>query len=205
MSIKHYFTVALFAAFSYASFAASVSTAPSAATPAVQVKVSKSLLKVGETAKIKAEATAYPKSFRWILPAGLELAGGNLSDQEITVKAKSEGQMVVGMEVENTMGTTTSTVTAVDVLSNENAANVFNPLCGAKLLDYSGAANPNETPKNIVDGITNPTDVSQKWCVSGTDNWAMFDCGEFYRFYGFKIYDCCSGPEQNELANRGIG
>lgn len=198
MNINHYLITAIAATLSLSSFAATNIAPSPAVTPGVQVKVSKSFLKIGETAELKAEATAFPKSFKWILPAGLEIASGDLTSESITVKAKAEGQMVVGIEASNTMGTTTSSLTALDVLSAENAGAVFNPLRGAKLLDYSGAANPNETPKHIVDGVTNPSDLSQKWCVSGADNWAMFDCGEFYRFYGFRIYDCCSGPEQNE-------
>lgn len=169
-----------------------------AATPGMQIKVGKSYLNVGETTQLKTEATAYPKSYRWILPSGLELASGSLTDREITVRAKSEGQMLVGMEVENTYGKTVSSFTALDVLSSDGTSAITNALRGATLLDYSGSANPNETPVHIVDGVTNPSDASQKWCVSGQDNWALFDCGEFYRFYGFRIYDCCSGPEQNE-------
>ena len=169
-----------------------------AATPGMQIKVSKSYLEVGETAQLKTEATAYPKAYRWVLPSGLELVSGSLTDREITVKAKSEGQMLVGMEVENTYGKTVSSFTALDVLSSDGTTAITNALRGATLLDYSGSANPNETPVHIVDGVTNPSDASQKWCVSGKDNWALFDCGEFYRFYGFRIYDCCSGPEQNE-------
>lgn len=198
MRIKNLFsTIGLVASLAFPTNAATVPSS-AAVTPGVQIKVGKSFLKVGETTELKAVATAFPKSFRWILPTWLEVASGDLTSETITVKAKTEGQMVVGMEVANTMGVTTSSVTALDVLSVENAGAVFNPLRGATLLDYSGAANPNETPKHIVDGVTNPSDVSQKWCVSGADNWAMFDCGEFYRFYGFRIYDCCSGPEQNE-------
>lgn len=50
-----------------------------AATPGMQIKVSKSYLEVGETAQLKTEATAYPKSYRWILPSGLELTSGSLT------------------------------------------------------------------------------------------------------------------------------
>lgn len=173
--------------------------APSnALTPGVLVKVGKSCLKVGETTTLNVEASAFPKSFKWILPQGLEITDGSETSQAITVKATSEGNMAVGIEVVNAIGTTVSTVTALDVLGNEEFAALKNVLLGAKLLDYSGSATPDETPENIVDGEKNPSNLSKKWCVSGTDNYALFDCGDFYRFYGFKIYDCCSGPEQNE-------
>lgn len=198
MKAKIMFTAALLAMAAVQPMDAARPEPVPAATSGMQVKVSKSYLKVGETAQLKTEATAYPKAYRWVLPSGLELASGSLTDSEITVKAKSEGQMLVGMEVENTYGKTVSSFTALDVLSSDAAASVTNALRGATLLDFSGSANPNESPVHIVDGVTNPSDMSQKWCVSGKDNWALFDCGEFYRFYGFRIYDCCSGPEQNE-------
>lgn len=198
MKAKIMFTAALLAMAAVQPVDAARPEPVPAATPGMQIKVSKSYLKVGETAQLKTEATAYPKAYRWVLPSGLELASGSLTDNEITVKAKSEGQMLVGMEVENTYGKTVSSFTALDVLSSDAAASVANALRGATLLDFSGSANPNQSPVHIVDGVTNPSDASQKWCVSGNDNWALFDCGEFYRFYGFRIYDCCSGPEQNE-------
>ena len=53
-------------------------------------------------------------------------------------------------------------------------------------------------PENLIDGITNPSSPSQKWCNVSPDNWVIIDCQSLYRIYGFKIYDCKSGPENNE-------
>lgn len=117
MKAKIMFTAALLAMAAVQPMDAARPEPVPAATSGMQVKVSKSYLKVGETAQLKTEATAYPKAYRWVLPSGLELASGSLTDSEITVKAKSEGQMLVGMEVENTYGKTVSSFTALDVLS----------------------------------------------------------------------------------------
>ena len=50
-------------------------------------------------------------------------------------------------------------------------------------------------PDKIIDGVTNPTSASDKWCNVSADNWVTFDLQSVYRIYSFKIFDGNAGPE----------
>ena len=43
--------------------------------------------------------------------------------------------------------------------------------------------------------------TSSKWCCTTPNNWVIFDCEGIFRFYGFGIWDCKAGPEDNENFN----
>ena len=63
------------------------------------------------------------------------------------------------------------------------------------MVKYSNSTNYKETPWKIIDGVTYPTETSDKWCTLQSDRWAIFDCQSAYRIYGFRIYDGNYGPE----------
>ena len=63
---------------------------------------------------------------------------------------------------------------------------------------YSGATGDAESPRNIIDGDTNPRDIHNKWCNINSTHECVIDLQGDYRIYGFKIFDCKSGPESNE-------
>jgi endo-beta-N-acetylglucosaminidase D len=170
---------------------------PALKAPTVLMKPGKSYLTVGETTTLTFTATGYPTQYQWTLPSGLELTEGSLTSQTITVKAVAEGRHNVGLAVTNEVGTTTKNGD-IDVYTEEGIASVSNILLNKTVVSYSGCTNSSETPANLIDGITNPTSVSQKWCNVSTDNWVILDTEGLYRIYGFKIYDCKAGPENNE-------
>lgn len=171
---------------------------PVPGAPEVRFKPAKSYLKVGETTKIKAVATGTPTAWKWSLPDALQLVAGSATSDEITVKALKEGRFSIRLDVTNAIGTTSQTSEVIDVLNSTDYDAVANVLLNKTVVDYSGSTNNKETPAKIIDGITNPGSTSDKWCNVSPENWVIFDCEGVYRFYGFRIYDCKSGPEQNE-------
>ena len=171
---------------------------PIPGAPDVRFKPTKSYLKVGETTKIKAIATGSPTSWKWTLPSGLDLTAGSLTSDEITIKATKEGRFSIKLDVTNAIGTTTANSEVIDVLNSIDYNAVTNVLLNKTVVSFSGSTNNKETPGKIIDGETTPSSVSDKWCNVSPDNWAIFDCEGVYRFYGFKIYDCNSGPESGD-------
>lgn len=171
---------------------------PAPTAPKVSFKLSKSYLKVGETATVTAYGTGNPTAWEWVLPEGLSLASGKLTDQTITVRANTIGEQHVTVKATNSIGTSTTPVELIDVYDEAGYASVTNVVLHKTVVDYSGSANEREIPDNLIDGLQRPTTVSSKWCNVSPTNWVIFDCQGKFRFYGFKIFDCKSGIENNE-------
>lgn len=171
---------------------------PKPGAPVVSLSLTKSYIKVGETTTIIARGTGDPKSWKWTLPSTLELVDGTLTDPTITVKALKEGTQTVEVEATNDLGTSQNSFDALDVLSEESYAGVSNIALRKSILGCSGSANSNETPEWLLDGVTNPSSISQKWCNIKPESWVVIDCQSVFRIYGFKIFDCKAGPEKNE-------
>ena len=171
---------------------------PKPGAPVVSLKLSRSCVKVGETVTLTANGTGSPTAWKWILPATLQLVDGALTDNVITVKALAEGTQKVTVESTNALGVSSTAFDALDVLADNDYSRLQNIALHKKIYSYSGCTNSKEAPENIVDGITNPSSTSQKWCNVSPDNWVIIDCQGLYRIYGFKIYDCKAGPENAE-------
>lgn len=170
---------------------------PKATAPVVTFSLGKSYLTVGEKTTITAKGTGNPTAWKWTLPEGLKVAEGSSLDQEtITVEATKAGKQAVTVEVTNVVGTSSTTKEVIDVINASDAQLVYNVVKGKKVLDYSGSTNSTEVPARIIDGVTNPTQTSQKWCTLESERWATFDCLGAFRIYGFRIYDGNSGPEK---------
>lgn len=169
---------------------------PQATAPVVSFTISNSYLKVGETATITANGTGNPTAFKWTLPEGLKLANGfSLTDQTITVVAEKVGKQRVTVDVTNAIGTSTTSSNILDVMTEEEYKKIYNVVYQKKVLGYSGSTNYKEVPDKIIDGETNPTSASDKWCNVSADNWVTFDLQSVYRIYSFKIFDGNAGPE----------
>ena len=169
---------------------------PKATAPVVTFSLGKSYLEVGESTSITAKGTGNPTAWEWILPEGLEFKPGTPTNEEtIQVVAKKPGKQAVTVKVTNVVGTSETTKQVIDVIAKEDAATVFNVVKGKKVVAYSNSTNATETPWKIIDGVTNPSETNQKWCTLQSDRWAIFDCQNVYRIYGFRIYDGNSGPE----------
>lgn len=169
---------------------------PQATAPVVSFTISNSYLKVGESATITANGTGNPTAFKWTLPEGLKLANGfSLTDQTITVVAEKVGKQRVTVDVTNAIGTSTTSSNILDVMTEEEYKKIYNVVYQKKVLGYSGSTNYKEVPDKIIDGVTNPTSASDKWCNVSADNWVTFDLQSVYRIYSFKIFDGNAGPE----------
>jgi hypothetical protein len=172
---------------------------PAPTAPIVSFKLSKSYIKVGETATIIAKGTCNPLSWKWVLPEGLKLANGSsLTNDTINVIGVKEGKQSVTVEATNSVGTSSTTKEVIDIMSANDEKEIQNVVLKKKVISFSGSTNDIEIPDRIIDGVTNPSEVNQKWCNVAPTNWAIFDCLGAYRIYGFRIYDCKSGPEDNE-------
>lgn len=169
---------------------------PQATAPVVSFTISNSYLKVGETATITANGTGNPTAFKWTLPEGLKLAdGSSLTSQTIKVVAQKVGKQRVTVDVTNAIGTSTTSGNILDVMTEEEYKKIYNVVYQKKVLGYSGSTNYKEVPDKIIDGVTNPTSASDKWCNVSADNWVTFDLQSVYRIYSFKIFDGNAGPE----------
>jgi hypothetical protein len=170
---------------------------PTPQPPTITLALSKSYIKVGETTEMTAKGTGSPKSFEWVLPAGLQLADGyTLTSNPIKVTGVTAGKQSVTIKATNDVGTTEKTMEAVDVMADDGEMNeVQNVVVHKKVVAFSGSTNSTEVPANIIDGVTSPAQTYAKWCNISPDSWATFDCEGAYRIYGFRIYDGNSGPE----------
>ncbi len=171
---------------------------PAPTAPKVTFAVSpKSYLLTGETVTVTANCTGHPTSYAWTLPEGVELASGSsLDGPSVSVVAKEEGKVSLTVAATNDVGTTDYTAEAFDVFADASAMNaVYNVVMGKTVVSYSGSTNSTEVPGKIIDGVTNPSATSSKWCNISPDNEVVFDCEGAYRIYGFVIYDGNAGPE----------
>ena len=171
---------------------------PAPTAPKVTYAVTpKSYLLIGDKVTVTANCTGHPTGYQWTLPEGVELASGStLTAQSVTVVAKQEGKISLTVAATNDVGTTTYTAEAFDVFADASAQKaVYNVLKGKTVVSYSGSTNSTEVPGKIIDGVTNPSATSSKWCNISPDNEVVFDCEGAYRMYGFVIYDGNAGPE----------
>ena len=179
---------------------------PQATAPVISFKLSKSYLKIGETATITGFGTGAPTAWAWTLPEGLELVSGALTDKAITVKAVAEGRQKVTLAATNAVGTSEVTRELIDVYTEENCPknewpsnNEINVIKGKTVVDFNTSTNSTEVPSKLIDGNRSPMITSSKWCVTTPGpNWAIFDLEGVYRIYGFGIWDCKAGPENAE-------
>jgi len=171
---------------------------PNATAPVVSFRLSKSYLKVGETATIEAIGSGAPTAWAWTLPEGLELVSGALTDNVITVKGVKEGRHVISVAATNAIGTTNTEAELVDVYTEETYSDVHNVVLNKTVVSFSQSANSSEVPSKIIDGVRKPGSTGEKWCATTPNNWAIFDLESVYRIYGFGIWDCKAGPENAE-------
>ncbi len=170
---------------------------PLPTAPVVKLNLSKSYAKVGEEVEIAAEGTGNPSGFEWVLPSGLKVSVGyELTSNPIKVVAVKPGTQLVTVKATNDIGTSSTDFKAIDVFEGDDELDeVTNVILNRSVVDYSGSTNAKEVPSKIIDGVTYPVSLSDKWCNVSPDNWAIFDLERVCRIYGFRIYDANSGPE----------
>lgn len=171
---------------------------PAPKAPVVTLNPDKSYVKVGDVITIKAKGTGQPTAWKWQLPQGLELAqGSSLEKETIKVVAKTTGTQTITVLATNDAGTSTTKVDVVDVMTDSEMQDVKNVALKKRISSYSGATSDEESPKNIIDGVENPSNIHQKWCNINSNHECVIDLQSNFRIYGFKIFDCKSGPENN--------
>ena len=171
---------------------------PRLTAPVVTVKTDHGYVKKGEIVKLSAKGTGEPTAWKWELPASLKaLDATQLTTSAISVQALEEGEQVVTVSATNTVGTSTTKVTVFDVVNDKEYHSVKNVALHKRVESFNGSASESETPTNIIDGVTNPSSIHGKWCNIGANHECVIDLQGSYRIYGFKIFDCKSGPESD--------
>lgn len=161
-----------------------------ATAPEVRVNLSKSYLKIGEEATITASGTYNPTGWKWILPAGLELVSGALTDQTITVRAAAVGRQSVTVEATNAVGTSSTTCDLLDVLTEEEYAEVANVAAKKKVLSVTNQRQGYNSSYLLDDDIESSwIEYLNPFRTSGNTSTIVIDLGDTYRLYGFKVYD----------------
>lgn len=171
---------------------------PSEEAPKPELHMTKNYVTIGEEVTIDIQSTGLPTSFKWILPSSLMLVKGQLTDRQITVKTTEIGMQEITVEVGNSVGTTTKTFTAIEVMDANSVKDVQNVALQKTVVSFSGSTNAIEVPDNILNGVRHPNKISEKWCQISNDFWMIIDLGGAYDIYGFGIWDCKAGPELNE-------
>lgn len=171
---------------------------PKATAPVVSFVLSQSYAKVNDEVEITVNGTGNPTAFEWKLPESLQLVSGQLTDQTIKVKCLAVGPQMITVKATNSIGTSETETEVLEVLSEDDFGLVENVALNKTVHSYSGSTNDSETPANLIDGETNPSSTSEKWCNISSEHWAIFDLEGVYKIYGFKFYDCKAGPEDGQ-------
>ena len=175
---------------------------PKLTEPVITIKTNNSYVKKGDIVKLTASGTGDPTSWKWTLPASLEpVNNAPLTSSSIAVRALQEGAQKVKVEATNVIGTGTTEQVVFDVLNEADFNDIKNVALKKRVDSFNGSASDSETPINIIDGVQNPTDIHKKWCNIASNHECVIDLMGTYRLYGFKIFDCKSGPEKNENFN----
>ncbi len=146
------------------------------------IRVSKSLLRVGEEVEFECRANNFPDSYSWNVPnATLISQSGN----KAVFKFNSEGMQNVTVNVTNSIGTNPIVVNGAVNVSNLSTTNLVS--VGAAIHSYSGSTSTG-LPQYLVDGVQVPGSIEYKWC-NISNHWVIIDLKEAYDIYSFKIWD----------------
>lgn len=160
---------------------------PALTKPEVRISASKTLAPVGSEISFTAYANKFPKKYEWVTPNGATLVRS--TDNTATFKFNKAGLYSITAKVSNEAGMTTETVeNLVEISNNKTLKNVAR---GGEVKDVSGYTNEKEHPRNLLDGVTRPSDISRKWCAGGKlAHWVVIDLKKSYNLYQFRFYDC---------------
>ncbi len=170
---------------------------PEPAAPEVSISMSKSYIAIGDNVTLTAKATGAPKGYTWTFPEGVVFAEGYTeTSNPVNVTAVTTGDKEITVSATNDIGTGSTSLVAFEVFENAKELEaVQNVALKKTIMSYSSMTNFSENPSNILDGITNPSSASAKWCSTDNDNYVTIDLGKTYRIYGVKMYDGSYGPE----------
>lgn len=133
--------------------------------------------------------------YRWMLPDNADVLGGGLHEASITLSFPSQGNHSVQLQ-ESYNGVSAVAKCVIDVYDEAGYKQIGNVALHKGIDCYSGSTNYKEMPGNMLDGVTSPEVIYEKWCSIGSDHWSVIDLRDSYRIYGFRIHDCKAGPEK---------
>ena len=178
---------------------------PAIGLPEVKVMASKSLLAPNEEVTLTITATNFPDSYEWMAPASGTLVSQN--GNSAVYRFSQNGKYDVTVKAVNQAGTTTYTaVGIVNVQTAElsivsrtaNGGSVAGTTSGYDCSSYMTGSN--ENPGYLIDDITVPGSMSNKWCAGGSkEHWTIITLNNIYELYRFVIYDC--GNKENASDN----
>lgn len=167
--------------------------------PVVRVKMSQSYAKAGQEIVLTATASGNPTTWKWTIPGDVELTSdaGSVYTNSIRIKCWQAGQADISVAAGNSIGTGHS-VASIDIYDDAEYNRVGNIALHKRVDCFSGSTNYQETPGNMLDGVTNPSIIYEKWCNISSNSWSVIDLMDTYRIYGFAIHDCKDGPEKSD-------
>ncbi|MDO4691868.1 MAG: discoidin domain-containing protein [Porphyromonadaceae bacterium] len=160
---------------------------PALTAPEVRISASKTLATIGSQIEFTAYANKFPKKYEWVTPKGATLV--STTENKATFKFDQAGLYAITVKVSNGAGTTTKTVEGFVEISDEKT--LQNVARGGQIKEVSGYTNEREHPRNLLDGVGRPGDISKKWCAGGSfSHWVVIDLKKAYNLYRFKFFDC---------------
>lgn len=162
---------------------------PKATAPVISIKSTQNWLKVGDKITLTATGTYGPTACKWTLPEGVELVGGSLDDFTITLKATSEGEKTVKVELTNAIGTSEKSLNVFNVLSASDYSSVKNVALRKTVVSVSSGTQGGDY---LLDGAIEDLSSyygSNAWRGTSTTPEAVIDLGGAFQVYGFRIVD----------------
>ncbi|MEG2947652.1 MAG: discoidin domain-containing protein, partial [Bacteroidales bacterium] len=160
---------------------------PEPGAPEVMVMASKTLVKTGTSVTFTALATQFPTSYEWTVPAGATNVSYSADKTKMTCILNQVGNTDVTVAVANDKGTTVHTEAGLVEVSNTKTLKL---LSVNKTIDSGSDMKEFEGPQYLIDGNTEPNDLSEKWCIAQASPWVVIDLENIYKIYRFDIYDC---------------
>lgn len=168
---------------------------PAMGIPDVRLKAAKTLVKPNEEVAITAFATNFPTAYNWAVPTGATLV--SQTDNQAVFSFANPGKYDISVTVVNEVGDSTCMIEQYIEVSE---AKVLERVSVGKTIHSSSGYLGQEAPKWIIDGVTVPGSVNQKWCIGGAkEHWVVIDLGTPHNLYSFSIWDC--GHKENVSDN----
>lgn len=159
---------------------------PDLTLPVVSIKARKTLIKPNEPVVVIARADNLPSAYRWSVPEGARIA--SQSGDSATIVFDTMGTYDIAVSVDNSKGTTQFTAPKLIQVSDSKSIDLVS--VKKSIHSASNFLDP-ERPEWLLDGVTVPGSVRDKWCIGGRkEHWVIIDLLEVYELFRFKIYDC---------------
>lgn len=155
------------------------------------ITVDKSFVKTNEEVTFEASVANAPTTYTWSVTPAESATLVSQTANKATFKFGREGVYSVTLKAENALGTTSYTKEDLVEVSDTKEFEIIS--VGKKIHSFSSSTAA-ETPNYLIDGTTAPTELGEKWCALGNNNyWVIVDLEKIYENVArFKFYDCNS-------------